>query len=84
MESRDIDKLEECQKTVEQLEQQKEQLEEENGQLRQAAGAFGQLAERLSTELREQRRQPGGNRLVSPGTRDRRSRGVVQTYDDER
>jgi len=84
MESRDIDKLEECQKTVEQLEQQKEQLEEENGHLRQAAGAFGQLAERLSTELREQRRQPGGNRLVSPGTGDRRSRGVVRTSDDER
>ena len=48
------------------------QLEEENEQLRRSAVKFGQLAERLNTELREERRAGTDRRRgTRPGT-DRR------------
>ena len=48
------------------------QLEEENEQLRRSAEKFGQLAERLNTELREERRAgPDRRHGTRPGT-DRR------------
>ena len=85
MKPRDIDNLEDCQQTVEKLEEQKEHLEEENRHLRQAAGAFGQLAERLNTTLREERRRHGGDRRrLRRETPDRRSPGLARTVDDDR
>lgn len=44
-----MDELAKCQET-------NEELKEENDHLRQAAGAFGELAERLNSLIREDRR----------------------------
>lgn len=58
--------LEDCQETV-------RHLEEENHELREAAGTFGQLAERLNSALREERRQSAADR-----------RSVRRNYGDRR
>ncbi len=58
--------LEACKETV-------QRLEEENGQLRQAAGAFGQLAERLNHNLREERRLGDERRAMNRPSGDRRA-----------
>lgn len=52
-----------------------EELREENSHLRQAAGVFGELAERLNTVLREDRRQhlQPDRRAVARAGSDRRS-----------
>lgn len=47
------------------------QLEEENDQLRSAADAFGQLAERLNTELRAERRAGTNRRHSARSASDR-------------
>ena len=57
--------LEACQETV-------RELEEENKELRYASGAFGQLAERLNTALREERRRADDRRSVRRYYGDRR------------
>jgi hypothetical protein len=50
-------------------------LREENSHLREAAGTFGELAERLNTILREDRRDHlvGDRRAVARAEPDRRS-----------
>jgi predicted RNase H-like nuclease (RuvC/YqgF family) len=48
-------RLEACEETV-------RHLEEENRELRDAAGTFGQLAERLNSALRKERREAVGDR----------------------
>lgn len=45
-----------CEQELEELKTDYQRLEEENEYLRQSADAFGQLAERLNNELREERR----------------------------
>lgn len=55
-ESDSRDQLSACIETVHKLEEEKHHLEQENDQLRKAAGTFGQLAERLSQSLKEERR----------------------------
>ena len=47
-------------------------LQEENSQLREAARTFGDLAERLNAELREERRRNADRRSRPRETRDRR------------
>jgi predicted RNase H-like nuclease (RuvC/YqgF family) len=47
-------------------------LEEENVHLRRAAGEFGQLAERLNSALREERRVASDRRQDSRARSDRR------------
>ena len=51
------------------------QLEEENSHLRHSAEQFGQLAERLNTELRAERRTGGDRRQGARGGPDRRVTG---------
>lgn len=58
--------LDECQETVERLEEVKKELEAENEQLREAADTFGDLAERLSTALKEQRESANSPADVPP------------------
>jgi len=55
-----------------------QQLKEENAHLREAADAFGGLAERLSAELREDRRRhpPRDRRAIQRHYADRRARLV--------
>lgn len=48
------------------------ELEEENRELRRSALRFGELAERLNVQLREERRQGGDRRRVTRETPDRR------------
>ena len=48
------------------------ELEEENQELRRSALRFGELAERLNVQLREERRQGGDRRRVTRETPDRR------------
>jgi hypothetical protein len=48
------------------------QLEEENTHLRRSAEEFGQLAERLNTELRAERRAEPERRQAPRTTPDRR------------
>lgn len=60
------EELEACKENV-------QRLEEENDQLRQAAGAFGQLAERLSHSLREERRIGDERRAMNRPSGDRRT-----------
>jgi hypothetical protein len=48
------------------------ELEEENRQLRRAATAFGELAERLNAELREERRLRTDRRAQPRQGHDRR------------
>ena len=61
------DELAKCQET-------NEELKEENDHLRQAAGAFGELAERLNSLIREDRRDrlQGDRRGVPRCSGDRR------------
>ena len=50
-----------------------EELKEENAHLREAAGAFGELAERLNTVLRDRRRHLDPDRRATNRSRvDRR------------
>jgi hypothetical protein len=48
-------------------------LQEENEQLRRSAGAFGQLAERLSRKLQEERRAGAERRVTTRPASDRRA-----------
>jgi hypothetical protein len=61
---------EECEKRI-------AQLQEENDQLRSAAEAFGELAERLNTELRAERRAGTDRRHSARGAFDRRQDSSV-------
>ena len=45
-----------CEERLQATEQEIRKLREENGELMKASNAFGQLAERLNTELRQERR----------------------------
>lgn len=49
------------------------ELEEENEHLRRASAGFGQLAERLNVELREERRHRADPRRVTRSTPERRA-----------
>jgi hypothetical protein len=64
------DSLEECHKLI-------RHLLEENAALRQSGTAFGHLAERLNSELREERRQGRERRLVPRAVDDRRTSGII-------
>ena len=46
--------LEDCHETVDELKQENAELKEENQELREASTVFGDLAERLSRELRKE------------------------------
>ena len=48
------------------------ELESENAHLRESANAFGELAERLNYELREERRRNAERRTMYRGSPDRR------------
>jgi predicted RNase H-like nuclease (RuvC/YqgF family) len=54
--------LADCNETVDELKQQNAELQEENQDLREASTTFGDLAERLSDELRKE------NENVKTGT----------------
>lgn len=45
--------LEDCKDTVDELKHENAELKDENQELREASTAFGDLAERLSEELRK-------------------------------
>ena len=64
-----------CQKRI-------KQLEEENEQLRRAATEFGRLAERLNTELRDERRRAQDRRTVARPTTDRRAPSDVSNLEN--
>lgn len=51
-----------CEEKLEASQREIQRLCEENGQLLKASNAFGQLAERLNTELRQERRVGEGDR----------------------
>lgn len=69
--SRDIS----CEEELEASRREVERLSEENGQLIEASNVFGQLAERLNTELREERRvgDPDRRRWDRAGSKSRRA-----------
>jgi hypothetical protein len=54
--------LEDCNETLDELKQQNAELQDENQELREASTTFGDLAERLSKELRKE------NESVKTGT----------------
>ena len=54
--------LEDCHETLDELKQQNAELQDENQELREASRTFGDLAERLSKELRKE------NENVQTGT----------------
>jgi hypothetical protein len=70
--AQELQGLDECRDAI-------DTLSEENAQLRDAAGAFGDLAERLSTALREDRRRhPRTDRRGALRRQsDRRATGVA-------
>jgi hypothetical protein len=51
-----------CEEQLEAIVAENQHLREENSELLKASTTFGQLAERLSTELRLERRADGGDR----------------------
>ena len=51
-----------CEEKLEATLQDNQRLREQNGQLLKASNTFGQLAERLNTELRLERRLAGEDR----------------------
>jgi hypothetical protein len=60
-------------KTVEECHEMIHQLLEENAALRQSGSSFGRLAERLNSELQEERRQGRERRIVRRSGEDRRA-----------
>ena len=75
------DALKECEQKI-------KQLEEENRTLRLASGVFGQLAERLTSRLNNERRMTATDRRLRPRhypeRRLRRVEPASQTTPDEK
>lgn len=59
--------LDDCHETLDELRQENHELKEENEELREASTVFGDLAERLSKELRGENEDVDGD---TPGDAD--------------
>jgi hypothetical protein len=70
-------------KTVEMCHQVIQQLLDENAALRQSGASFGRLAERLNSELQDERRK-GRERRTSRRGEDRRGDAMPAGRDDVR
>lgn len=64
-------------KTIDECHQIIHGLLEENAALRQSGASFGGLAERLNSELEEERRQARARRMMRRAGEDRREEAAV-------
>jgi hypothetical protein len=71
-------------KTVDECHEMIQHLLDENAELRDSGASFGKLAERLNTELQEERRRGRERRAVPRSSEDRRADAAPARTDTPR